>query len=72
MRLLHIAASLRVVAKHRHVPGISIAPARKEIQRFAASTVRMKEDERLVEELERVTILSIDELATLSEKWLPR
>jgi hypothetical protein len=72
VKALHIAKSVKVVAKHRHVPGISIYNARSLIRELANSKHRTLEDQRLVEDLERATGMSIAELATLSAQWLSR
>jgi hypothetical protein len=69
---LHIAASLRIVARHRHIPKIPIATARDDIQRLAMATARTQEDEQLIDEIERVTNLPIAELALLAQNWLPK
>jgi hypothetical protein len=71
VKSLHIAKSLKIVAKHRHVPGISIYNARSLIRDLAAAKHRTIEDQRLVEDLERATGVPIDELAKLSAQWLP-
>ena len=69
-RPLHIAASLRVVAKHLHMPKLSIATARAAVERAAKPTTN--EERAMVEELERVTGLSIAELVERSKAWLPK
>lgn len=66
---LHIAASLRVVAKHKHMPRIPIETAREAIQRAAAAAARTHEEQRMVDELERVTGMPVADLAKLTEQW---
>jgi len=68
---LHIALSIKIVAKHRNIAGISVSTARDEIKRLAASAANddTVEDVRLREHLERSSGLSIKELATLTDRW---
>jgi hypothetical protein len=68
---LHVAKSLKIVAKHRHTPDISVHNARTLIRELARAKHRTLDDERLVEDLERVTGVPIGELAKLSAQWLP-
>ena len=58
---LHIALSIKTVAKHRNIAGVSVATARDEIKRLAASAANddTVEDVRLREHLERSSGLSI-------------
>jgi hypothetical protein len=72
VKALHIATSLRIVAKHKHMPGIPLEQARDIIQGLAVAKTRTHDDERLVEDLERVTGLPIAELAKLTKEWSPR
>jgi hypothetical protein len=71
VKQLHIAKSLKIVGKHRHQPDISIYNARTLIRELARAKHRTLEDERLVEDLERATGVTIGELASLSAQWLP-
>jgi hypothetical protein len=66
---LHIAVSLRIVAKHRHIPKISLVQAREAIQRVAVAPTQA--DRLMIEDLERTTLMSISELAAITIKWLP-
>jgi hypothetical protein len=66
---LHITASLRIVAKHKHMPGIPIDLAHDIIQTLAKAKTRTRDDERLIEDLEARTSLSIAELAKLTKEW---
>jgi len=72
VKLLHITASLRVVAKHRHMPKVSMETARDIIERAAVAPSLSHEDQLMVDDLERVTFVPIAELAELTKKWLPR
>jgi len=69
---LHIAASLRVIGRHKRTAGISLQAARDVIQGAAAAPSLSHDDRLMVEELERVTGESIAELARLANQWLPR
>lgn len=71
VKRLHITASLRIVAEHRDTPGISIYNARSLIRELANAKHRTLDDQRLVEDLERATRVSIAELARLSAQWMP-
>jgi hypothetical protein len=72
-KLLHIAESLRIVGKHRRIPGITIRKTREIIQGLAApGAARTRDDQRLVAELEERTRLRLAELASLAGEWLPR
>jgi hypothetical protein len=71
-RPLHIAASLRVIARHKPAAVISLQAARDIIQGAAAAPSLSHDDRLMVEELERVTGESIAELADLANQWLPR
>jgi len=68
---LHIALSIKIVAKHRNMTGISVSTARDEIKRLAASAANddTVEDVRLREHLERSSGLSIKALAALTDRW---
>ena len=68
---LHIASSLKIVAKHCNIAGISVSTARDEIKRLATNAANddTVEDVRLREHLERSTRLSIKELARLTDRW---
>ena len=68
---LHIAISIKIVAKHRNIAGISVAAARDEIQRLATNTANndTADDVLLREHLERSTGLSIKSLARLTDLW---
>jgi len=46
--------------------------AREAIQRAAAATTRTREEQLLIEDLERITGVAIAELAELTKKWLPK
>jgi len=69
---LHIAASLRVIARHKHVPGISLQAAREIIQGAAAAPSLSREEQSMVDDLERTTGVPLAELAELTKRWLPR
>ena len=62
---LHIATSLKIVAKHMHVAKPSIMVVRDRIQRLAGSRVT-REDQLLAEELEEATGMPIADLAKLT------
>jgi hypothetical protein len=69
---LHIAACLKIVAKHRNMKSISVEGAREAIKRLASygeSDAELKADSRLREHLERSTGMDIKELATLTGRW---
>jgi hypothetical protein len=73
MKPLHIAASLKIVAKHKHMPGIPLEQARDVIRGLVMPGGRVtQDDERLVEDLERVTGMPIAELARLTVEWVPK
>ena len=71
---LNITVSLRVVAEHEDLPRISFIQVR-EIVHGRADGQRLPpvthEDQRMLEELEQITGVSIAELAELTKKWLP-
>ena len=69
MGRLHIATSLRIVAKHKHMPGITIVQARDIVQRLAAAEAYPRDESRLVMELQQRTGLSIADLAKLTKQW---
>ena len=71
MKALHIATSLRIVAKHKHMPGIPIDQAREIIQDVAKRKTLTRDDERLIDDLEGRTGVSIAELARLTKEWVP-
>ena len=63
MKPLHIAASPKIVAKHKHAPGVPIEVARDIIRGLVMPGGRVtQDDERLVADLERVTGIPIAEL----------
>jgi hypothetical protein len=66
---LHIAVSLRIVAKHLHMPKLPIATAQDAIRRAVPEKGRTKEEQAMVDELERVTGMPVGHLARLTEKW---
>jgi hypothetical protein len=69
---LHIAASLKVVAKHRNVPSVSVDEARDAIKRISHdgdTDPGARADALLREHLERSTGMSIGELASLTDLW---
>ena len=66
---LHVATSLKIVAKQMHVAKPSIMVVRDRIQRLAGARVT-REDQLLAEELEEATGMPIAELAKLTERWL--
>ena len=68
-RPLHIAASIKIVAQHRNIPGMTIDTARDEIKRLAAGSGETPEDIRLRVHLERSTGMKIKDLAELTEQW---
>ena len=66
---LHLVTCLSIVSKHAHIPKISIAVARDDIQRLAARRTLTNEDRQLIDELEKRTGVSIAELAKLTKSW---
>jgi hypothetical protein len=68
---LHIASSIKIVAKHRNTQSISVSTARDEIKRLATNAANEDtvEDVQLREHLERSTGLSIKALARLTDRW---
>lgn len=66
---LHIAASIKIVAQHRNIPGMTVDAARDEIKRLAAGSGETPEDIRLRVRLERSTGMKIKDLAELTEQW---
>jgi hypothetical protein len=72
VRRLQIAASLHVVAMHKHVPVISIEQAADVIRSLATAKTHTQDDLRLLAELEERTGSSITELSVLTKGWLPR
>jgi hypothetical protein len=66
-----MAASLKIVAKHKHMPGLAIEQAGEIIQRLAAAQAHTRDEGRLVLELQQRTGLSIAALAKLTRDWLP-
>ena len=69
-RRLHIADSLRIIAKHTRISSLSITQARVIIQELAAAQAHTRNEGRLIQELQERTGLSIADLATLSREWL--
>ena len=59
---------MRIIAKHQHIPKISIAVARDVIQRLTVRTLA-HEDQQLIDELEKRNGVSIAELAKLTKSW---
>jgi hypothetical protein len=68
---LHIATSLKIVAKHKHVPDLAVEQAGEIIRRLAAAQAHTRDEGRLVMELQQRTGLSIAALAKLTKEWLP-
>jgi hypothetical protein len=69
---LHIAACLKIFAKHRKVPSVTVDEARDAIKRIAHygdTDPGAKADALLREHLQRSTGMSIDELASLTDLW---
>jgi hypothetical protein len=69
---LHIAACLRVVAKHKNMPSISVDGARDVIKRLALygdTDAELKSDVLLREHLHRATGMPLAELAALTDLW---
>jgi hypothetical protein len=66
---LHIAASIKIVAQHRNIPGMTVDTTRDEIQRLATGSGETPEDIRLRVHLERSTGMKIKDLAKLTEQW---
>ena len=66
---LHIAASIRIVAQHRNLPGMTVDTTRDEIKLLANGSGETPEDIRLRVHLERSTGMKIKELAKLTEQW---
>ena len=71
MEPLHLFTSLRTVRRHEHAPEIGIAATRDAIHRLAAARSLTGRDRRLRQDLERATKLPIDELARVTDRWLP-
>lgn len=68
----HLAASMRAVASHSHMRHVSVAVAKAEVIRAAelqAGGLDLPENARLVAKLEKVTGVSIAELAVLAKAW---
>lgn len=78
---LHIAASLRIVARHEHMPRITVEAARDVIQRAARDKSRSHGDQLMVDDLERAAKLgprfvralsvSLSELDPPVLRWSP-
>ena len=67
---LHIAASIKIVAQHRNIAGMTVDTTRDEIKRLAAGSGETPpEDIRLRVHLERSTGMKIKDLAKLTEQW---
>lgn len=66
---LHIAASIKIVAQHRNIPGMTVDTTRDEIKRLATGSGETPEDIRLRVHLERSTGMKIKDLAKLTEQW---
>lgn len=66
---LHIAMSVKIVAQHRNMSGITVNTTREEIQRLASGSAEAPEDIRLRVHLERSTGMKIKDLAKLTEQW---
>ncbi|MDQ6879349.1 MAG: hypothetical protein M3082_16975 [Candidatus Dormibacteraeota bacterium] len=68
---LHIATSIKIVAKHRNAPNTTLSTTRDEIKHLATNAANddTAEDIQLREQLERSTGLSIKDLAKLTEHW---
>ena len=69
---LHIAACLKIVAKHKNMATISVDGARDVIQRLALysdTEAELKADLLLREHLERTTGLNIHDLAARTDLW---
>lgn len=68
----HVAASMRVVASHSHMRHVSVAAAKEEVIRAAelhAGGLDLPENARLVAKLEKVTGVTIAELAIFAADW---
>jgi hypothetical protein len=67
---LHIAACLKIIARHRNVPSVSVAEARdliKRIAHYSDTDPRLKDETLLREHLERSTGMKITELAARTD-----
>jgi hypothetical protein len=72
VKALHIATSLRIVAKDKHMPKIPLDQARDIIQRLAATKNWGARGSATVDDLEARTGVPISELAKLTTEWLTK
>ena len=71
-KLLHLTASMRIIAKHANMRRVSIAAAQDTVKALAFTAARdrlLEEDKPLVVKLERACGCTIAELAVHAEDW---
>jgi len=67
--VLHLTASLRIVAKHKHMPKLTVVQARDAIEHLATAAQLTREEQRLAQDLEAATKIPVAELARITKQW---